>query len=175
MGKKGEREEPKLSDEQRVFVVTSLAMYDRPTMIRDVLKDEHGVTVSVQAIEGYNPERKASKSLAKQWVDLFWVTRKAFLEDTSSIPIAQRAVRLRALDRMAAKTEKQGNVALSAQLHEQAAKEVGDVYTNTRKLAGHDGGAIKTETESAIDLSKATVEQLRALATLRIAPANNRG
>lgn len=150
MGKKGQREEPKLNDEQRVFVVTSLAMYDKPGLIRDTLKDEWGVVVSVQAVSGYHPEHKAAKSLAKRWVDLFWETRKAFLEDASSIPIAQRSVRLRALDRLAAKTEKQGNTVVTAQLLEQAAKEVGDVYTNTRRLAGNDGGAIKVDGLSAL-------------------------
>lgn len=40
------------------------------------------------------------------------------------------AYRLRALGRMAEKAESMKNMALTAQLLEQAAKEVGDVYVN---------------------------------------------
>jgi hypothetical protein len=42
------------------------------------------------------------------------------------------------------------------------------------ELTGKDGGAIKTESETTLDLTGATLEQLQAIATLRI-PATNRG
>ena len=49
---------------------------------------------------------------------------------------------------MATKTEGMKNFSLTAQLIEQAAKEVGDAYTNKLKVesTGKDGGPIKTET-----------------------------
>ena len=69
-------------------------------------------------------------------------TRKAFLEGTSKIAISHRAVRLRALQRMAERAESMGNIALAAQLFEQAAKEAGDSYTNRRELTGKNGAPL---------------------------------
>ena len=45
------------------------------------------------------------------------------------------------------KAESKGNMPLAAQLLEQAAKEVGEAYTNRQRLehTGKDGGPIETE------------------------------
>ncbi len=40
---------------------------------------------------------------------------------------------------MAVKAEDQGNMVLAAQLLEQAAKEMGNAFTNRRELTGKDG------------------------------------
>ena len=40
---------------------------------------------------------------------------------------------------MAAKAEAKGNFPLAAQLHKQAAEEMGNAYTNRRELTGKDG------------------------------------
>jgi len=166
--------EEKLTEEAKVFVVQSLACFDPPSVVVKAIKDDFQVDITGQAIESYDPTKRAGKGVAEKWRLLFWETREAFLKDTAKIGIANRAVRLRALERMAARAEKQGNLALAKDLHEQAAKEVGDVYTNTRKLAGHDGGAIKTEDVKALDLAKATPDQLRAIAARKI-PRDNGG
>jgi hypothetical protein len=42
--------------------------------------------------------------------------------------------RLRTLQRLADRAEAQGNIALAAQLVVQAAKEVGDVFTNRQRI-----------------------------------------
>lgn len=88
---------------------------------------------------------KAASGLAPKWKVLFDITRKTFLEDTAGIAISHRAVRLRALQRMAEKAETQGNMVLAASLMEQAAKEVGDSYTNRRELTGKGGEPIKVQ------------------------------
>jgi len=137
--------EAKLTEPMQRFCVVSQAMFDPPTSVRDNLKAEFSVDMTPQAIEYYDPTKHAGRNLGKKWVTLFHETRKAFLEESAGIAIANRAVRLRALERMAKQAETMKNYALAAQLHEQAAKEVGDVYTNTRKLAGNDGGAIKVD------------------------------
>lgn len=132
----------KLTDEIRTFIVQSLACFDAPSIVADAVKREFGVAVKRQAVEVYDPTKRASLNhLAPKWRTLFDETRKAFLEDTSKIAISHRAVRLRALQRMAEKAEGMGNMALAAQLHEQAAKECGDAYSNRHKLehTGKDG------------------------------------
>ncbi|KIC21722.1 hypothetical protein, partial [Leisingera sp. ANG-Vp] len=57
-----------------------------------------------------------------------------------------RAVRLRTLQRMAEKAETMGNTVLAKGLLEQAAKEVGNAYTNRRELSGPKGGPMQVRT-----------------------------
>lgn len=129
----------KLTDEVKTFIVQSLACFDSPSVVVAAVKVEHGEVITRQAVEGYDPNKKAGSSLADKWRQLFAETRKTFLENTASIAISHRAVRLRALQRMAEKAETQGNMVLAATLMEQAAKEVGNAYTNRRELTGKDG------------------------------------
>jgi hypothetical protein len=134
------RGEPKLTEEARIFVVQALAMYDAPGVVAQSVKKEFGLTITAQGCEAYDPTKRAGRNLSEKWRAIFDETRKTFLEDTSKVGISHRAVRLRALQRMAEKAETQGNLALAAQLMEQAAKECGDAYTNKRKLTGGDEG-----------------------------------
>ncbi|MGM7841927.1 DUF2280 domain-containing protein, partial [Yersinia enterocolitica] len=99
----------------------------------------------------------------QKWIDLFNSTRSRFQTEISDIPIANRAYRLRALDRMAAKAETMKNFAMTAQLMEQAAKEVGDAYSNKHKLehTGKDGGVI--EHKHLVSAEELTDEQLAAI------------
>ena len=131
----------RLTDDVRSFIVVANACFDPPAVVAAAVKNEFGEVVSPQAIEAYDPTKRAGRILSKKWRALFAETRKAFLEDTSKIGISHKAVRLRALQRMADKAESMGNMALAAQLHEQAAKECGDAYTNRHKLehTGKDG------------------------------------
>jgi hypothetical protein len=129
----------KLTREQQTFVVQSLACFDSPTVVAAALRKEYSVTLTPQSIEAYDPTKKAGKNLADRWKAIFEETRKTFLEDTASIAISHRAVRLRALQRMADKAENQGNMVLASSLLKQAAEEVGGSYTNRRELTGKDG------------------------------------
>ena len=121
-----------LSNEVKAFIVQALACFDTPTQVASSVREEFGIEVTRQKCEAHDPTKYAGRDLAKRWVVLFEDTRKRFLEETAEIPIANRAYRLRALGRMAVKAENSKNMALTAQLLEQAAKEVGDVYVNRR-------------------------------------------
>jgi len=125
---------PKYSGDVKARVVQSLACFDSPSVVAKAIKAEFGVDISAQAVEAYDPNKVAGKKLSERYRILFAETRKAFLEDTSQIAVSHRAVRLRALQRMAEKAENQGNMVLAASLLEQAAKEVGGAYTNKRQL-----------------------------------------
>lgn len=135
-----------LKDEVKIFIVQSLACFDTPSVVVDAVRKEFGATITRQSVEGYDPTKKAGSNLAEKWRLLFEETRKTFLEDTATIAISHRAVRLRALQRMAEKAETQGNMVLAANLLEQAAKEVGDSYTNRRQISGPDGGPVEVRT-----------------------------
>ncbi|MBK5566893.1 DUF2280 domain-containing protein [Ensifer sp. SSB1] len=124
----------KLTDEVKTYIVQALACFDSPSVVASAVKKDFGLDVSRQLVESHDPNKKAASGLAPKWRVLFEETRKAFLEDTASIAISHRAVRLRALQRMAEKAETSGNMVLAASLMEQAAKEVGDSYTNRREV-----------------------------------------
>ena len=121
-----------LKNEVKSFIVQALACFDTPSQVVEAVKNEYGIVVSRQQVETHDPTKSAGKGLAVKWVTLFQDTRKRFREETAEIPIANRAYRLRTLGRMAEKAENMKNMALTAQLLEQAAKEVGDVYVNRR-------------------------------------------
>jgi hypothetical protein len=126
----------KLSEEARAFVVQALACHDAPSTVAEALRKEFGVSIKPQSVEAYDPTKRAGRHLSQKWRALFEETRKRFLEDQSAIAVSHRVVRLRALQRMATKAEDMGNLSLAKDLLEQAAKEVGDAYTNTRVLRG---------------------------------------
>ncbi|MDX0182548.1 DUF2280 domain-containing protein [Sinorhizobium meliloti] len=130
---------PKYSDQVKTYVVQALACFDTPAVVAKSVKAEFDVVISPQAVEAYDPTKRAGRKLSQRFRLLFEETRKTFLEDTATIAISHRAVRLRALQRMAEKAETQGNMVLAASLMKQAAEEVGNAYTNRRELTGKDG------------------------------------
>ena len=121
-----------LSSEVKAFIVQALACFDTPSQVAEAVKREFSVEVSRQQVESHDPTKRCSKTLAKRWVEMFHDARKRFREETAEIPIANRAYRLRGLGRMAEKAESMRNLALTAQLYEQAAKECGDMYVNRK-------------------------------------------
>lgn len=137
-----------LTDDVKAFIVQALACFDTPTQVSDAVKQELGVDVSRMQVSLYDPTKRMGKNLGKKWVAMFDSARKQFLEETNAIPVANQAYRLRVLNRMLDKVEKQGNTALAAQLLEQAAKESGGAFTNKHRLehTGKDGAPIEQRT-----------------------------
>ncbi|MBD8159223.1 DUF2280 domain-containing protein [Pantoea agglomerans] len=142
-----------LSTEVKAFIVQSLACYETPAKVIELVKENFNVTVTRQQVSAYDPANAMAKSLSKKWVDLFNATRERFKNEISDIPIANRAYRLRVLDRMAVNAEKMKNLGMTAQLLEQAAKEVGDVYTNRQKLE-HSGQVVQSISSLMDELAK---------------------
>lgn len=123
-----------LKDDVKAFIVRALACFDSPTDVCRQVKDEFGIEVTKQQVSAYHPERRVAKDLSEKWRTIFEETRRKFLDDVSTIPIANQAFRLRALNRMYDRVQSQGNTALAAQLIEQAAKESGGAFTNKQKV-----------------------------------------
>jgi hypothetical protein len=141
-----------LKEDVKAFIVQALACFDKPSQVATAVKDEFKIEVTRQQVESYDPTKYAGRTLNIKWRTLFEDTRKRFREETAEIGIANRAARLRALDRMADKAESKGNLPLAMQIIEQAAKEVGDVYVNRRldppkALAGTNEGGIPAAPE----------------------------
>lgn len=123
-----------LSTEVKAFIVQSLACFESPAKVIELVKAEYGIDVSRQQVSQYTPGNAMAAKLSQKWVDLFNDTRKRFQTEIADIPIANKAYRLRVLDRMMDRAEKMKNIALAASLMEQAAKEVGDAYSNKQKV-----------------------------------------
>ncbi|MCA0961163.1 DUF2280 domain-containing protein [Salipiger bermudensis] len=141
----------RLPEEVKTYIVQALACFDTPSVVSKSVKDEFGLNVARQKVESYDPTKRAGKNVSKKHRELFDATRAAFLEDTSEIAISHRAVRLRALQRMAEKAESQGNMVLASSLLEQAAKETGGSYTNRREVGGLGGGPVQHEVRTLSD------------------------
>jgi len=139
-----------LTTEVKAFIVQSLACFEPPAKVVELVKAEFGVEVSRQQVSQYSPGNAMAAKLSQKWVDLFVSTRKRFQEEISDIPIANKAYRLRVLDRMATRAENMKNIAMTAQLMEQAAKEVGDAYSNRQKVE-HSGGMAISSVASVMD------------------------
>ncbi|EPK6206836.1 DUF2280 domain-containing protein [Klebsiella pneumoniae] len=123
-----------LKPEVKAAIVQMLACYDSLSIVVEAIQKDYGIKVTPQQVESHDPTKVSGKGLAKKWVDLFNATRDRFLNEICDIPIANKAYRLRALDRMMTRAEGMKNMALAASLMEQAAKEVGDAYSNKQKV-----------------------------------------
>lgn len=134
-----------LKPEVKAFIVQQLACFDTPSQIVEAVQNEFSIQITRQHVASHDPTKAAGVSLAKKWVDLFHSTRARFQSDISDIPIANKAYRLRVLDRMMGNAEKMRNIALAAEIIEQAAKECGDAYSNKHKFehSGPNGGAME--------------------------------
>lgn len=151
-----------LSTEVKAFIVQSLACFEKPARVIELVKAEFGIVVSRQQVSQYSPGNAMAAKLSKKWVDLFNATRERFQTEISDIPIANRAYRLRVLDRVAEKAENMKNYVLTIDVMERAAKEVGDAYSNKHKVehSGPNGGAIQTITMSKEEYKSARQEML---------------
>lgn len=122
-----------LQNDVKAFIVQALACFDTPSQVVEAVQKEYGLTVTRQQVETHDPTKTSGKGLAAKWQTLFHDTRKRFREETAEIPIANRAFRLRAMNRFVEKAETMKNIGLAMQILEQAAKEVGDVYVNRQR------------------------------------------
>lgn len=115
-----------LPENVRLFVVQGLACFDPPSVVAEAVEREFGLSLERAQVESHDPTHKAGRKLGKRLRAVFEATRQAFLEDAGHVAIAHRAVRLRVLNRLIAKAEERGEIALAARLLELAAKEAGE-------------------------------------------------
>ncbi len=149
-----------LKSEVKSFIVQALACFDTPSQVVESVKTEFGLVLSRQQVESHDPTKASSKGLALKWQTLFHDTRARFREETAEIPIANRAFRLRAMNRFVEKAETMKNIGLAMQILEQAAKEVGDVYVNrqTKNENPHDNLAPTRVQVDVVDARKPDAE-----------------
>ena len=120
-----------LTDEVKAFIVHGLARYETPTRVAASVELEFGVAIDRRQVYAYDPA--GSRPPAQRWIDLHAATRRALLSEAAEIGIAHKMVRLRILDRLAHRCERNG-VALTLACLELAAKECGGFYENRRPV-----------------------------------------
>ena len=124
-----------LNTNVKAFIVRGLATYMTPSEVVDAVKQEFdGLEVTRQQVSKYDPDKASGINLSDKWKQLFVKQRKDFNDEINSIPIANKAYRLAMLDNMARDAFESKNRPLVAKLLEQAAKEVGEVFTNRHKV-----------------------------------------
>ncbi|WP_313486524.1 DUF2280 domain-containing protein [Atlantibacter hermannii] len=123
-----------LKNDVKAYIVQALACFDTPSQVVESVQAEFQVKITRQQVEAYDPTKASGKALASRWVEMFNATRTRFQNEIADIPIANKAYRLRVLQRMSMTAESMKNIGMTAQLLEQAAKEVGDAYSNKQKV-----------------------------------------
>lgn len=103
-----------LKPEVKAAIVQMLACYDTLSIVVDAIQKDYGIKVTPQQVESHDPTKVSGKGLAKKWVDLFNHTRDRFLNEISDIPIANKAYRLRVLQRMSTTAENMKNIGMTA-------------------------------------------------------------
>lgn len=138
-GRKG-----RLNNMHRECVVKLIAQYEPLQDIADMLKEVFNIEVTLQALEYYDPTKVAGRGLTDKWKTLFEEERAAFLKnEKKAIPLANRAVRLKKLQKAALAYERNGNYIGMANMLERIAKEVGGSFTNRREVTGKNRGPIE--------------------------------
>lgn len=127
---------------QKRFIVLMLAQHEPPSAIVTEVREKFGIELTRQMIAVYDPTKRSGRDLGKELRDLFFKERAAFLQTLENIPVSNKVVRMRLLNDAVFVFHEKGSYVAMAGLLEQAAKEVGDIFTNRREVTGKDGADI---------------------------------
>ena len=122
-----------LNTEQKVFIVTAYARFEGTAEIIRSFRERFAAELTHSQANHYNVIG-ASCNCAPKWKDLFYEERKRFLDNVDAIGIANKTVRIQRLEYLCSLALSRKNVKLAAELMEQAAKEMGEVFTNRREV-----------------------------------------
>ena len=120
-----------LGNEVKAFIVQGLAQFKTPQEMAELVKQNFDIEISRQRVEAHDPTKAAGVNLSERWSKYFFECREKFNSDISSIPIANLAVRLSRLEN---EYQKSKNPKHKLEVLEQAAKEVGEVFTNKQTV-----------------------------------------
>lgn len=125
-----------LKEHVKLFIVTRLACFNTPTEVAEAVKEEFSLVIDRSHVGAYDPTIHKGRELGQKYRKVFEETRAAFLAETMERPIASRAYRLDRLQNSYNYFVSKKNYIAANQVLEQAAKEVGNYYTNKIKVGG---------------------------------------
>ena len=120
-----------LKEPIKLFIVQSLACYDTPQEVADLVMQEYGLEIDRRQCENYDPTKFAGRNLSPKLKTLFEETRKKFDEGLLDIPIAQKYFRLRQYEKFLKRTS---SIPIGLKILEQAARDCGNQYTNKQEV-----------------------------------------
>jgi hypothetical protein len=160
-----------LTDEQKAFIVTRLAMFDTLTDVSEAFYEEFGGDRLVsQHVAQYDPTRSAGAKLSKRWKTFFEEQRKEFKAGKLLPILAQKEARVSELEKTYRKAKAMKNYVLANQTLEQIAKEMGQAYTNKIRAehSGPNGDPMQVAMTAVINISG-----MPGAMQIPVAPQNN--
>ena len=148
----------RITKKVKLFIVRMLAEFETPTQTSRSVKEVFSIDVTPQQCEAYDPTKRIGQDLSQELRDKFFEYRRIANQELEAIPIANMRYRLQLLQGLV--DEYPDNPVLIPKWAEQAAKEMGGLYTNTSKtqLTGADGQPLNPEHVTHV---VATPEQIR--------------
>lgn len=123
----------RINKKVKLFIVRMLAEFETPTEAAKAVKEIFNVEVTPQQCEAYDPTKKIGKDLSDEFRKLFFEIRRKANEELEAIPIANKRYRLQLLQQLVEKFP--DNPVLTPKWAEQAAKEMGGLFTNRQEVA----------------------------------------
>jgi hypothetical protein len=123
----------KLTEEQKVYVVTRLGCYGTPSAIARDLKENFGIEVTPQSIDHYHPGRPTGAGLSQRFKDLFWEARKAWLAAAADTAMKDPLVRMRLREDMVLEARDAGDYRVANAMLDSIAKEAGGAFESPHK------------------------------------------
>ena len=130
-----------LKEPIKIFIVQSLACFETPQQVVEAVKQEYKIEITRQQVALYDPTKVAGRNLSKKLTELFYQTRKDFQENIDDIAIANKAFRLRELQKMYEDSGR--NKRAKQNLLKQAYQET-DGRITRQEITGKDGQALQT-------------------------------
>ena len=134
-----------LKEPVKMFIVQSLACFETPQQVADAVEEIYKIKIDRKQCHSYDPTKYAGRNLSKKLKDLFEQTRNDFRKNIEDIAIANKAFRLRELQKMYEDSGK--NKRAKQNLLKQAFQET-DGRVTKQEITGKDGGPIQQETNN---------------------------
>lgn len=151
----------RITKKVKLFIVRMLAEFETPTQASKTVKEIFNIDVTLQQCEAYDPTKRTGQDLSQELRDKFFEYRRTANEELEAIPIANKRYRLQLLQGLV--DEHPNNPVFTPKWVEQAAKEMGNQFTNRQEITGANGGSIKTEHEQKPSQPMLTPEELSKL------------
>ncbi|EPV7561911.1 DUF2280 domain-containing protein [Acinetobacter baumannii] len=89
-----------LKEPVKIFIVQSLACFDTPQQVVEAVREEFNIELTRQQVASYDPTKATCRALSKKLTALFNKTREDFKKNIYDIPLANKAYRLRELQKI---------------------------------------------------------------------------
>lgn len=122
----------RITKKVKLFIVRMLAEFESPTQASKTVKEIFKLDVTPQQCEAYDPTKRTGQDLSQELRDKFFEYRRQANEELEAIPIANKRYRLQLLQGLVDNFP--NNPVFIPKWTEQAAKEMGNQYTNKQQV-----------------------------------------